>query len=525
MNIDWCNMNQNRRIILNVLATYGRSLYALILGLFAGRWALMALGTIDYGLLGVVGGLTVFISFFNTILASSVSRFYAYSVGATQKACSYEAGLDECRRWFNTALFIHTIIPTILIIIGYPIGVWAIKSFLSIPLERIGVCVGVFRFVCISCFIGMINIPFSAMYTAKQYIAELTVYGVVSSTVNVIFLYYMVTNPGDWLLKYAAWKCFVAILPQIIIMLRAIIIFPECRFRIKFLFDGIRLIQLFKFAFWQMFGALGWMLNEQGMSILINKYFGPEYNASRTVSSTINGQANSLTSAMVGAFVPAITQACGANNRDEMISMAYRADKFGLALSLIFFLPLSIELKEVVNLWLKNPPPATVGLCMLAMVGILMNNSSIGFMSAIMANGKIALYQITLGSVLIFVLPVAWLCCHCCFSIYVVTSIATIAFCIHSFLRVVFARYLLNISILMWFSKVVIPCIVTILMSLIVGLCSVYFIKPSFIRVIFTTILVEITFLPMLWFVILDDIERRVVSSKIAILIKGRNNE
>lgn len=33
-------MTANRRIALNVVATYGRSLYAMVLGLFTARWAL-----------------------------------------------------------------------------------------------------------------------------------------------------------------------------------------------------------------------------------------------------------------------------------------------------------------------------------------------------------------------------------------------------------------------------------------------------------------------------------------------------
>ena len=36
-------MTANRRIFLNIVATYGRSLYALVIGLFCGRWALMRL--------------------------------------------------------------------------------------------------------------------------------------------------------------------------------------------------------------------------------------------------------------------------------------------------------------------------------------------------------------------------------------------------------------------------------------------------------------------------------------------------
>lgn len=67
-------MTANRRIFLNIIATYGRScpsaisallqsLYALVLGLLAAWWGLQAIGHVGYGLYGVVGGLTVLIPF------------------------------------------------------------------------------------------------------------------------------------------------------------------------------------------------------------------------------------------------------------------------------------------------------------------------------------------------------------------------------------------------------------------------------------------------------------------------------
>ena len=44
-------MTQNRRIALNIVATYGRSLYALVIGLCCGRWTRSALGEVDCGLM------------------------------------------------------------------------------------------------------------------------------------------------------------------------------------------------------------------------------------------------------------------------------------------------------------------------------------------------------------------------------------------------------------------------------------------------------------------------------------------
>ena len=52
-------MSPNRRIFLNIAATYGRSLYALVCGLFISRWVLAALGKTDFGVCGVVVGMMV----------------------------------------------------------------------------------------------------------------------------------------------------------------------------------------------------------------------------------------------------------------------------------------------------------------------------------------------------------------------------------------------------------------------------------------------------------------------------------
>lgn len=52
-------MSPKRRILLNIATTYGRSLYALVIGLSISRWVLAAVGRCERGLYGAVGGMTV----------------------------------------------------------------------------------------------------------------------------------------------------------------------------------------------------------------------------------------------------------------------------------------------------------------------------------------------------------------------------------------------------------------------------------------------------------------------------------
>ena len=51
-------MSPNRRIFLNIIATYGRSLCALVCGVFVSR-RVSAAGKSEFGLYGVVGGMPI----------------------------------------------------------------------------------------------------------------------------------------------------------------------------------------------------------------------------------------------------------------------------------------------------------------------------------------------------------------------------------------------------------------------------------------------------------------------------------
>ncbi|MBR6023087.1 MAG: hypothetical protein IK066_11805 [Kiritimatiellae bacterium] len=508
-------MTGNARIVLNILATYGRSLYSLALGLFTARWALQALGQVDYGLMGVVGGLAVFISFLNHLMATAVSRFYAVNVGRESVAEDRAAALEESRRWFTTAVILHSILPTLLMLAGYPAGIWAVRHFLEIPPDRLADCEWVFRFVCASTFVTMVCVPVQAMYTAKQYIAELTVYSFATTTLNAIFLYYMVTHPGVWLAKYAFWTCLLAIAPHLLIAVRGIWLFPECRLQRGCGGWGRRIGELARYAGWQMFGSLGALMRGQGIQILLNKYFGPRVNAAMKVANDVNAHTQTLSMAMVGAFQPAIVTAYGAGDLDRMRALAYRACKFSMLFVLVFTLPLGLELREVLRLWLGTPPRYAYGLCLCMFTVTVIDQSSVGHMMAVNARGKIAAYQAFLGGSLLLTLPLAWLFLAAGNGVYSVgvALLSTTVVCAWG--RVGFARGLVGMSAWHWLRRILLPVAGVAAVCLGAGCLPRLWMPPSFGRVVATTALCEPVFLLLAWIVLLDGREKAYVVERV----------
>lgn len=506
-------MTANRRIVLNFVATYGRSLYSLALGLICGRWTLQALGVVDYGLFGLIGGLTTCIAFFNSLMSNAIGRYFAFSVGRVQKLGS--DGLDECRRWFNLALTIHTVVPIVALIVGYPVGMWAIEHFLNIPMERISSCRWVWRWVAISCFLNMVSVPYNAMYQAKQYIAELTVYSFVTSTVNAFFLYYMISHPGDWLSSLAFWTCMLSLAPHLIIALRAYKLFEECVVVPKYLWDWDRIKELALYAFYRFFGALSIMIKSQGMSILVNKYLGPARNAAYSVGGTVSAHADSLAGSLLGALSPAITNAYGAGDCKRVRVLVFSACKLSCVLALIFFIPLFLEVSEVLTIWLKTPPEGAAPICCCLMGTTVLEHMSCGLYMAIFADGRIRNYQMSCLAYSIVTVPFAWLLMINGLGIVSVGYALLLGRAIIICARLYYAQRLCGLSAEKWLSRIFTPLLIATLFALSFGLVLRHVFAPSFLRIVYITVVVNVVFIPMTWFMIFENEERRFVIRRV----------
>lgn len=519
-------MTENRRIILNVIATYGRSLYGLLCGLFSTRWILAILGDSDYGLLGVVAGLSGFVVFFNGILSISVARYFAYSVGRSKIPGQESRGISECRQWFNTAFFLHSIFAVALTLAGYPLGSWAIRHFLTVPPDRLGDCIWLFRWVCVSCFVGMLAVPFQAMYTAKQLIAELTVYSFASTTANFLFLYFALRHPGDWLVRIGAWNCLIAVVPQILIAIRAVLRFDEIRFCLKSMLSLSHMRELGSFAGWYLFGMVGNLLRYQGMSVLVNKYFGPAQNAAVTVANNIAAQSSTLSGALVGAFSPAITNACGAGNLNRMMGLVYRAEKYGTILVLIFAIPMGLEMEYLLKLWLVSPPEFSEGLAILVIVTIVLEKIAEGHWIAISANGKIAGYQITVGSILVSTIFFAWGMMAVGMNVYAMGYAMALTLLMAVAVRVVMFGRIFSVSPLKWIGHVLLPVCCVALFATLVGAWVQRTMEPSLLRIVCVTVGTELVLVPLAWFFI-DREDRQAILARIgrALTFGGQSNQ
>lgn len=512
-------MTPSQRIVLNTAATYLRSLVGMAIGLFSIRWVLSALGQSDYGLYCIVGALMPFITFFNGILGVSVARHYAYSIGQADRD-GLSGVNDDLMRWFNTALSIHLAVPFVLLLVGAPLGEYAIRNWIVVPPERIVACVWVFRIVLVTTFLNMLSVPFLAMYTARQLISVLAAFGILASFLNFCFAAMLSHVTGDKLIAYALFMLVLNAGLPVCQMFLALRQFPECRVKLAYWKDRKRLSAVTSFAGWTFFGGSGGLLASYGTAFVTNRYFGPVLNSSYGIANQVSSQAGTLATALTGALSPAVTTREGSGDRSGTLSLATSTGKMGALLMLFFAIPLVLELPTVLDIWLEDVPPHAVPICMFALIAGVLDKVTLGHQMAISAVGRIARWQIAGGSILACTIPASVLLVVCGMG-PISASIAILAAscgCLVS--NIYFARRLLGMSVSSWLRSVFVPLLLTICASIAMGMFPRFFFSASFVRVCVTACCTMTAFLPMSWFVVFSDSERRVFADNVSLLLK-----
>lgn len=509
-------MTGNRRIVLNIFASYGRTLLGAACGVFATRWVLMALGQESFGIYGVVCSMAVFVSFLNIQFSGAIGRFYAFSIGKATICDDKRQGLDECRTWFTTGVLIHTLLPLILVAIGYPVGHYVIShGLLNVPAERIETCIWLWRFLMVSCFVAMINIPFGAMYIAKQYIAEITIYSVFQVIVRTGFIYCMTLVEKDWLLVYGLGMCIISIAPQIIIIVRAILVFPECRFSIPSCGFIRQLKELASYAWWQVFCGVGYMARHQVIDLIVNKFFGPKVNASFSVGSTLGGEAATLTAALNGAFSPALTTAYGANKFEEALMFAYRSSKFGTLLTLLFAVPMIVELEGILLLWLKTPPQFTYGLCLCWLIIVVVEKLAMGHLLLVNASGRIAKFYLARGLMCITAIPFTLCAAYMWRSVYAVGIGLICTTCLVSLSDAIMSKICVGTSLRYWVFSIIFPTVGVALIGVAVGEIVKSSMGSGIFRILIVSMGTSVVMAISSWILICDKSERKFIIDRI----------
>lgn len=393
--------NSAKRVILNTGILYGRMILTVGVSLYTTRLILNVLGSTDFGIFNLIAGVIAMLAFLNNAMATATQRFLSFYQGKND--------LPMQKKVFTNSLNLHIIIGIVICILLELAGLFLFDGFLNIPQERMAAAKAVYQWMILSVFFTVLTVPFTGSLVAHENMLWVAIAGILEVLLKFGLALYLYIANADKLIVYAIGMAAVNGLSLVFYAVYCFRKYNECTLEGLLRPDMKLTKELSSFTGWNLFGALCGLGRTQGIAIILNLFFGTMINAAYGIANQVSSQLNFFSSTMLRAINPQIMKSEGAGDRQRMLRLSMTASKFGFFLFAIFAIPSIFEMDAILALWLKTVPENTVVFCQLILIGTLINQLTIGLQSAIQATGKIKVYQVVVGSIVLFNLPVAYL--------------------------------------------------------------------------------------------------------------------
>lgn len=461
-----------RRIAKNTLVLYVRTLFTMLVSLYTSRVILNTLGVSDFGIINVVGGFVGMFSVISNSLSSSISRFITFELG--------HGNFNKLRLIFSTSVNIQIGISLIIVILAECIGVWFINHKLNIPEGRLIAANWVFQCSLLSFVIGLISVPYNACIIAHERMSAFAYISILETILKLVIVYMLFISPYDKLISYSILFVIVAIIIRLIYGWYCHNHFAESHY--KFVYDKSLIKEMSGFAGWSFFGNGAYMLNTQGVDMLINIFFGVTLNAAKGVASQVQNAVMQFVGNFTVALNPQITKSYASGDREYMNKLVCRGARFSYFLLLIFTVPIVCEADYILHLWLKTVPEYAPIFLRLMLFGTLMTLLGNTMLTAIFATGKIRKYQLAVTIVGCFVFPLTWLAFRMGLPPETTYYIYIVIYFLLVFVRLYIAKGLLKFPVQLYLFDVVFRVVIVSVVAFIVPLIVIRYFEPGFLR-------------------------------------------
>lgn len=461
-----------KQIAKNTLVLYVRTLFTMLVSLYTSRVILNTLGVSDFGIINVVGGVVGMFSVISGSLASSISRFITFELG--------HGDFNKLKQIFSTSVNIQIGISLIIVILAECIGVWFINHKLNIPESRLIAANWVFQCSLLSFVIGLISVPYNACIIAHERMSAFAYISILETILKLVIVYMLFISPYDKLISYSILFVIVAMIIRLIYGWYCHNHFAECHY--KFVYDKSLIKEMSGFAGWSFFGNGAYMLNTQGVDMLINIFFGVTLNAAKGVASQVQNAVMQFVGNFTVALNPQITKSYASGDREYMNKLVCRGARFSYFLLLIFTVPIVCEADYILHLWLKTVPEYAPIFLRLMLFGTLMTLLGGTMYTAILATGKIRKYQLAVTIVGCFVFPLTWLAFRIGLPPETTYYIYIVIYLLLVFVRLYMAKGLLNFPVQLYLFDVVFRVVIVSVVAFILPLIVIRYLEPSFLR-------------------------------------------
>lgn len=394
------NDSKNKRIAKNSIYLTIRMIIVLGISLYTTRAILSVLGVMDYGIYNVIAGFVTMFAFLNTSMSATSQRFFNVEYAKN--------GIKGAKVAFNASLRIHLILALIIVCITELFGIWYLTNKINLPENRIFAAQCVFHSSVVSLFFTILNVPFLSAILAHEKMDFYAVVTVVDAFLKLFIVLILPYSSCDYLISYG-----------ILYILISVFDFTAYCFYAKTKFDEIKIesvsdTNIYKammaFTSWNTIGFFSFMLRNQGITLVLNAYFGPIVNAARGVAVQVDSAINGFVNNMVVPARPQITQSYAQNDIDRAFFITYSISKLSCLFFFLFSLPLILESKIIFSFWLgNNIPEHTTSFIAIILVTNMFGCLLPPISTLVFAEGKMKFFQLLTSASNLLSIPLALL--------------------------------------------------------------------------------------------------------------------
>ena len=509
------NTSNNKRIAKNTLMLYARMLILMAIGLLTSRVNLQALGIENYGINNVVAG---FISMFGIITSSmsnAISRFITVELG--------KGNLTRLKQVFSTSISVQLFMGILIVILIETVGMWFVNYKMQIPAGREIAAQWCLHCATITTFVSLINIPFVSVIIAHEKMSAFAYMTIVDAILKLVICYTIYISPYDKLITYSVLGVIVSIITTSIYLAYCLRKFKETSFNLHF--DKTLFKEIWGFSGWNLFAQTAWIFNTQGVNLLINLFFGVTVNAARGIATQVNAIIQNFVNNFMIALNPQITKLYAAGNKETAFKLACRGCKFSFYIMFVLALPVMIESRQILTLWLGTPPELANTFVVWTIISTLATLLGNTLVTLQMAHGNIKKYQLWITIFGCIPFPLTWL-------MFKLGAPSIVAYYIYVvvYWGLIFVRYYLvhemtGIPAKMYLGGVVAKCHLIAILSSIPPLIIFHLIPETIHRLILVVVTSIISSVFVIYAIGMNHAERHFVQEKILsrIIFKKHN--
>lgn len=466
----------DRKILIaqNTVALYLRMAVMMLIGLYTSRVVLNALGVEDYGTYNVVGGVVSMFSLLTASMSSSISRFLTFELGRGDK--------DHLKRVFSTSLNVQFIMAGIIIVATEIVGVWFLNYKMNIPEGRMEAANWVMQCSILTFVVGLLMSPYNASIISHE---KMSIYAYVSiwdAVMKLVIVFALTLSPFDKLKSYAVLLLCVSLMTTCIYWIYCMRHFEECRY--QRILDKKLLKEITGYAGWGVVGDGAWILNTQGVNILINLFYGVTLNAARGIATTVDNMVQQFVRNFMVALNPQITKSYAAGDYEYMHKLIFFGSKYSYFLMLFFIIPICLETRLLLVFWLQTVPDYAVIFTQLSLIASMCTTLSHTMTTAIAATGKIRNYELVVGMMSLSIFPFTWISFNLgmspvsCYVIYI------FVFFLMIFAKIKLVKNEIYMSGFAYVRKVLLKALSVTILALIIPLLICFIQEDSVLRLI-----------------------------------------